>query len=239
MAATFRVRCLAAFVAACGLHAICCPVVAQVNRPAPGAEQPAPAGPPIKSGRIVESTVKGKQTTLTIEDAEGKSYEVRLTPQIDFAVLAPGDPSFVKKGLYVMARGIESEGKIFLTKLTLHVAPRTKRMPPGRVQAVAAAEGESLKTYDVSGELVSVAPAEGYPEYTAITLKIPGRIPPIWLEPSHQVEVASANPEHATVGADVQMAMRVLPGNREIPTALRVRREAAFTAEELFGAAAD
>ncbi len=195
----------------------------------------AQAGPPIKTGRILEATTKNKLTTLKIEDTEGETYEVKLNQQFDFAVVAPGDKGMIRKGVYVTARGVNSENKVFLTKVTVHVVPKGKRLPPGRVQAAEAERGESLKTYEVAGEVVAVGPAEDYPDYTVLALKVGGRTPPVWLEPNHQVEISSALPQHAVAGADLQMAMRVLPSKKMLPMAIRIARETPFTEEELFG----
>lgn len=208
-------------------------------RPQPGGEATAPAGPQVQVGRVLEVEAKGKQYTLKFEATDGRTFDLKLTPQVEFSVVGPGDKSFLQKGVYVTSRGVESEGKVFLSKLTIHVVPRTKRMPPGRVQKVQSVqEGESLKSYDVSGEVVAAGPAPDYPDWTALTLKVPANSPPVWLDQDVQIEVASAKPEHAVAGADLEFIARKI-GSRDVPTAVRVQHPAPFTADELFGADKD
>jgi len=187
------------------------------------------SGPPVEAGRILEIETKGKLTTLKIESALGETYDVKLTPQINFFITGAGDTGFIQPGAYIEGRGTKSNEPVFLQKVTVYLLPKGKRPPAGKVQKASAADGESLNIYDVSGVVNTVGPADGYPEYTAIGLKVAGRAPPVWLEPTCQIEVASADPEHTAVGADLEMAMKVLRGGKKMPVAIRIRRETPFS----------
>lgn len=197
---------------------------------APGQEG---EGPTIKKGRLLELDTKGRVTTLKIETTDGESYEVKVTPMLDFAILGGGDPSFVKPGMFLSARGVMSQEKIFVQNLNIHVFPKGKRPPPGRFVKGQPQPGESLSLYEVSGEIVSAGPAEDYPDYTALVLKVPGRNPPVWLEKGFQVRVSSTEPAHASAGADVELALRPVRGGKLFPVGVRIYREAPFTAEEV------
>ena len=189
-------------------------------------------GPPVETGRILEIESKGKLTTLKIESSLGETYDVKLTPQVSFFIIGDGDASFIQPGAYIEARGTKSNDPVFLQKVTVYLLPKGKRPPAGRVQKGSAADGESLNIYDVSGVITTVGPAEGYPEYTAVGLKVAGRVPPVWLEPNCQIEVASSDPAHTAVGADLEMAMKPLRGGKKMPVAIRIRRETPFSSDQ-------
>lgn len=205
---------------------------ARVQAQAP-AREGAGEGPTIKKGRLLELETKGRVTTLKIETTDGEAYEVKVTPMLDFAILGGGDPSFVKPGMYLTARGVMTQEKIFVQNLTIHVFPKGKRPPPGRVAKGQPQPGESLSLYEVAGEIASAGPAEDYPDYTALVLKAPGRNPPVWLEKNFQVRVSSTDPAHASAGADVELALRPVRGGKPFPVGVRIYREAPFTAEEV------
>lgn len=190
-------------------------------------------GPTIKTGRLLELDVKGRVTTLKIETTDGETYEVKVTPMLDFSIVGGGDAAFVKPGMYLSARGVMAQEKIFVQNLTIHVFPKGKRPPPGRFVKAQARPGESLALYELSGEIASVGPAEDYPDYTAVVLKVPGRNPPVWLEKNFQVRVSSTDPAHASAGADLELALRPVRGGKLFPVGVRIQREAPFTAEEV------
>lgn len=214
---------------------------AQPNRPGqPGEGGPSaeavPTGPPVKQGRILELETKGRITTAKIETTEGESYEVKLTPQFEFFTVGKGDAGFIRPGVYITGRGVRTNGTVFLTKATIYVFPKGKRPPPGGITKAIVQEGESLETYNVAGELTAAAPAEGYPEHTALALKGASKAQAVWLEPGFQIDVASADPAHVASGADVELAMKALRGGKLQPAALRVYRAADFNSEEILGA---
>ena len=204
----------------------------QVQAQAPAREAEDDASP-VKKGRLLELETKGRITTLKIETTDGESYEVKVTPMLDFAIVGGGDPSFVKPGMYLSARGVMSQEKIFVQNLTIHVLPKGKRPPPGRFVKGQPQPGESLSLYEVSGEIAAVGPAEDYPDYTVVVLKVPGRNPPVWLEKNFEVRVSSTDPAHASPGADVELALRPIRGGKLFPVGVRIHRGAPFTAEEV------
>ena len=193
------------------------------------------AGPPVKAGRITDIEQKGRVTTLKIESTEGETYAVKLTPLINFFIQAPGDKGFIRPGVYIEGRGPETNDKVFLSEVTVYLLPKGKRAPIGKVVKAQAESGESQSTYQVSGQVTAAGPAEDYPDYTALGLKVSGRAPPVWIEPNCQITVASSDPAHTAVGADLQMAMKPLRGGRMLPTAVRVVRETPFDSSEIFG----
>lgn len=225
-ASMFCVRCLPA----CGLFA-CVLLLAGVRTTS--AQDGAAGSSPLQAGRLLEVETKGRITTLKIESTDGKSYEVKVTPTLDFTVVGSGDKGFIKPGMFVTARGVLTQEKVFVQNLTVHLLPKGKRAPSGGIRKAAAQVGESALIHEVAGEITAVGPAEGYPDYTALSLKLPGRNPPVWLEKDFQVRVSSSDPAHASPGSDLEMAMKPLPGGKFTPVGIRVQRETPFNSAEL------
>jgi hypothetical protein len=207
------------------------PAEGEGNRPSAEAQQ----GPPVKTGRILEAETKGKLTTLKIESTEGESYEVKLTPQLEFFVVGKGDAGFVRPGVYMTARGVMTNETIFVKEVNVVLLAKGKRPPVGKVQKATVKEGESVNTFEVSGQIVEMAPSKDYPDHTAVALKVAGKPPAVWLEPGYTVTVASSDPAHAAAGADVEIGMRPLKGGKLMPVALRVHRGSDFSSAEMLG----
>lgn len=201
--------------------------------------QPGAGETVIKQGRVLEVQVKGKVRTLVIETTEGEKYEIRVSPTLDFSIVGQGDAGFVRPGVFITSKGVQTQEKIFLTALDVHVLPKGKRPPTGRVEKAEAMKGDSLNVYNVSGEVTSVGPAEGYPDFTALGLKIAGRAPPVWLEQGYQVKVYITDPELVTAGADAEVALKPLRGGKFTPVAVRVYHEGAFDSATVLGDKAD
>ncbi|MFV0442024.1 MAG: hypothetical protein ACK5Q5_00485 [Planctomycetaceae bacterium] len=170
---------------------------------------------------------------MKIESTDGETYEVKITPKIEFYVVGKGDAGFIQPGVYINGRGTKSNETIFINKVTAVLLPKGKRAPAGRIQKATVSEGESLQTFDVSGEIVSSGPVPDYPTHTGLELKLPAHKEQVWLEPDFEVEVASTDPAHATSGADVLMIMKPLAGGKLVPVALKVLREGGFDSKEV------
>lgn len=218
-----------------GWLALCCTLLSTGELFA----QPGGGEPVIKQGRVLEVQVKGKTRTLVIETTEGDKFEIRVTPTFDFSIVGQGDAGFVRPGVFISSKGVQTQDKIFLTSLDVYVLPKGKRPPAGRVEKADAMKGDSLNVYNVSGEVTSVGPAEGYPDFTALGLKLTGRAPQVWLEQGYQVKVYITDAERVTAGADAEVALKPLRGGKFTPVAVRVYHEGAFDSAAVFGDKAD
>jgi hypothetical protein len=198
--------------------------------------QPEQGESPTQSGTLQEVQTKGRISTLVIQTDAGESYEVKVTPQLNFAVTAPGDEGFVAPGVFISGRGPLTQEKVFLNDVSVYLFPPGRRPPAGRIQKADPKDGESLAVYQVAGEVAAAGPAEGYPEYTDLNLKVGGRVPDVWLEKDYKVQVYSADPAHAAAGAKVEVLMKPLRGGKFLPVGVKVLREEPFQSAELLGA---
>ncbi|MEZ6067259.1 MAG: hypothetical protein R3B90_16500 [Planctomycetaceae bacterium] len=208
--------------------------LAQEGRPsAEGGAAVEDAGPPTKSGKLTEVQQKGRTTTLILQMDDGQTHEVKVTPLISLAINGTGSKDLLEAGRLVSGTGIMSNNTIFLTEVTVHLLPKGRKAPTGGVQKIEAEAGESVNQYMVGGELTSFGPADGFPEYMALGLKLRGNVPNVWTEKEYTVKVSSADPEHAPVGSPVEVQYKLLRGGREMPAAIIVTREEPFTLDDV------
>jgi hypothetical protein len=221
------------------LAVLLAPIAAFSQARAPMETPSAPMAPPAKTGTLREVQKKGSVATLVIDlDEGGDPLEIKLTPLINFSVATTGDAGFVAPGQIMTSTGVLTQGKLFLTDLTIHLLPKPKRPTTGKIQKVAELmEGQSVESYNILGPITSVGPAEGYPEYTAVGLKIAGRAPAVWLEKDYNVFVNSTDPAHAPAGAKVTVTGKLLAGNRFSPIAVKVQRDEPLNSADVLGAA--
>ncbi len=197
------------------------------------AGQPVPAQrqtaqPETKSGTLKEVVTKGRSKTLVITTDDG-DVEVRVTPTLSFAVTAPGDKDFILPENFLTGTGVLTQDRIFLSDVTVHLAAPGVRFPPGRVAKPDKLEsGQSENTYLVSGLIQATGPAQGYEDYTAVSLKVAGRVPEIWLDKGVRVTVSSSDPDHAAPGSAVTLYQRPLRGDRFLTTGVKVTRTEPF-----------
>jgi hypothetical protein len=213
------------------------PVAAYPQARAPMETPRTPMAPPTKTGTLREVQTKGKIATLVIDlDEGGDPLEIKLTPLINFSVATSGDAGFVAPGQIMTSTGVLTQEKVFLTDITIHLLPKAKRPATGKIQkAPDLMEGQSVNTYQVSGPILSVGPAEGYPDYTQVGVKIAGRAPLVWLEKDYKVWVNSTDSAHAPAGAKVTVTGKLLAGGRFNPTAVKVQREEPLNSAEVLG----
>lgn len=73
-------------------------------------------------GKIASVEKKGKTAKLSItKDDGGDTLEISILPKTVFAVVAPGDTSFLMKSLYVSGKALKNNDKLLLDALTVYV----------------------------------------------------------------------------------------------------------------------
>lgn len=188
-----------------------------------------PAGE-TRTGKVV-GLRDDKPPVLIVETIEGEKIEVKLTPTLKFSVRAPGDAGFVAPGRYLSGSGTVSQGRIFLAEATIHVSPHGK-LPPGKVAKGSSGAG-GIESYQVSGPIVSLKPAEGSPEYTVVVLRVAGKAPPIWLQKNYKVWVSTSEPAYASPGSIVELQGKPIRGGKFLATAVEVIRDEALKAADV------
>lgn len=212
---------------------VCAAWLAGGGAPAASAQRPE-IKTETKTATVVEVLEKGRGRTLVVDDA-GERKEYPLTPRISLEVTGRGNAGFVRAGQFLSSKGTLTNNKLFLKEVTIHVAKRGTRLPPGKFAKAPPQEGDSTESYLVSGAIVASQPDKDYPNYQAIALKIGGQVPPIMLEPDCVITVVSNDPDLIPVGAPVDLELAPLRGGRFNLVKATVRVTEELDADKVLG----
>lgn len=193
---------------------LACAVILSAALPPAARAQPPQNQTETRSGTLVEIKKQGRGRFLVFEGADGEQQEFPLTPKVDFVVTAPGDAAAIAPGNFLTGTGTLTNNKLFLSDVSVRLAQKGKKLPPGNIVKAPAVVGESEMSYVISGVIVAAAPDTENAGYHLVALRLPGKIPPILLEPGFSVSVSSADPELAKAGAPVELEVAPLRGGR-------------------------
>lgn len=211
----------------------------QPQRPAQGqAGQPQePAVQKPLKGTISEVIRKGKATTLVIlSEAGGEPIKQPITPQIQFAVEAKGDPGFLRERQMVSGTGVMTNNLLFVKDWTVHVGLSARKVKPG-MQKAEREIGASVNTYQIAGQVQSRQQDKDYPEYETVRLNIPQlRNAPVYIEKNATVTVSMTETDRIAEGAKCEFYQTLGPGNRIRILALKVELPEELKSEEFFAA---
>jgi hypothetical protein len=187
-----------------------------------------------RNGTVVEIQEKGRSRTLVV-DVGGEQQEYPLTPKVAYEVSAPGDAGFVDKGRFLSARGIVTNDKLFIQSVTIVLVKPRQKPPASGLQKAPMAEGESVNSWDIAGEITASGADTDYPDYTAVDLKISGRTQRVYLEPGFSVTVKTTDPTLIEVPSGTPIALQGTPrGERFILSGASVQLSEPLTAAEFF-----
>jgi len=167
-----------------------------------------------RGAKEMEVTVKevredGRLHVLVVEDSEGTTHELTVTPRVNVEITGPGDESFVKAGNYVKGRGVLTNGQLFVSSVNIFLVPQGKKVPPGKIVKSPRKAGISTNSYDFSGPILARQTSPDYPDYEMLAVQVAGRTPPILLEKNFSVKLGTDNIALAQEGAKATLS--VLP----------------------------
>lgn len=100
-------------------------------------------------GKIASVEKKGKTAKLSVtKDDGGDTLEISILPKTVFAVVAPGDTSFLVPNQYISGKALKNNDRLLLDALTVYVGikPEFKCVP----------DPDSASEYDVCGIITAV-----------------------------------------------------------------------------------
>jgi hypothetical protein len=180
-----------------------------------------------KSGKIAEIEKKGKAATLTIEEADGEKFDVQLTPKSPrFVVNGKGDIGFFKHAnVFVSSESVvrnAGNNYLFGNKFTIHIGGKP---PAQRFEQ----DPANPAIYHIAGPVV---------DCTEDSFTFDGGDSPykVGFEQGvvSEITIESTEPEHATVGADVEVE-GVTRGGKFLPSSVVVTLDRPLVADEVFG----
>jgi len=186
--------------------------------------------------KIDEVKSKGKIKIMVITDEAGKQHDLTITPKVNFTIRSGGDQGFIRKGLYVQAKGVLTNKTFFIKNIDVFVLPKNKKPPAGRITKAARQSGASTSTYDISGIIVDSAPSEDYEGYVQLALKVSGKNGPIMLEKGFRVNVVQVDPALLEAGQNVTVQATPLRGGRLNLVSATVTLSEPLKSEEVFPA---
>ena len=180
-----------------------------------------------KTGTVAEVEKKGKTCTLTIAESDGEKFDILVTPKTNFLVKGRGDAAFFKhSNVFVSAEDIVMNAGtkyLFGKKFTIHLGnkPPAERFEPDQTNP---------NVYQIAGPVVDATDDSFTFEAGGMPYKVnfeQGVVP--------EVSVESTDPEHAAVGAAVEVE-GTKRGGKFHPTAITVTLEKPMVADEVFAA---
>jgi len=216
-----------------GLGALACVALVYVSlgpKPVPAQTSKSKKSAPElekKSGKISEIEKKGKAATLTIEEADGEKFDVQLTPKSPrFVVNGKGDIGFFKHAnVFVSSESVvrnAGNNYLFGNKFTIHIGGKP---PVQRFEQ----DPTNPAIYHIAGPVVDCSEESFTFDGGDSPYKVgfeQGVVPEITIE--------STEPEHATVGAEVEVE-GVTRGGKFLPSSVVVTLDRPLVADEVFG----
>jgi hypothetical protein len=180
--------------------------------------------PEKKTGTIAEVEKKGKTALLWVAEADGEKFKVQVTTKMKFVVHGTGDSDFFKHPrAFVSSDSVfTANQKYFGKKFTIHLG----NTPPAQFEA----DEDKPEVFHVAGPIVDC-------DETSFTINAGGDLCKINFEQGAELTVAivSSEPEHATVGAPVEVE-GTTKGGMFHPTAVVVTLDKPLVADEVFAA---
>jgi hypothetical protein len=183
--------------------------------------------PEKKSGKIAEIEKKGKAATLTIEESDGEKFDVQLTPKSPrFVVNGRGDIGFFKHAnVFVSSESIvrnPGNNYLFGSKFTIHIGGKP---PAQRFEQ----DPTNPAIYHIAGPVIDCTE-------DSFSVDGPDGQYKVGFEQNvnPEITIESTEPEHATVGAEVEVE-GVTRGGKFLPSSVVVTLDRPLVADEVFG----
>jgi hypothetical protein len=155
-----------------------------------------------KTGKIAKVDSKGKSSTLTVEEADGETFDVLVTAKMkNFLIKGKGDVGFLKHPHVVVSSDsvFTANMQFFGKKFTVHLGQSP--------EAVFEPDPNNAEVYHVAGPIVDC-------DETSFTINVSGSPYKVNFEQGLAPEVAveSTEPELAAVGADIELEGKARSG---------------------------
>jgi hypothetical protein len=148
-----------------------------------------------KTGKIAKVDSKGKSSTLTVEEADGETFDVLVNAKMkNFLIKGKGDVGFLKHPHVVVSSDsvFTANMQFFGKKFTVHLGQSP--------EAVFEPDPNNAEVCRIAGPIV-----DG--DETSFTINVSGSPYKVNFEQGLAPEIAveSTEPEHAAVGADIEL----------------------------------
>jgi hypothetical protein len=155
-----------------------------------------------KSGKIAKIDSKGKTSTLTVEESDGETFDVPVSPKMkNFLIKGEGDVGFLKQPHVAVSSEsvISSNMQFFGKKFTVHLGPSP--------EPVFEADPNNPEVYRIAGPIVDC-------DETSFAINVGGSPYKVNFEQGlpPEVLVESTEPEHAGVGAKIELEGKTKAG---------------------------
>jgi hypothetical protein len=176
-----------------------------------------------KTGKITKIDAKGKTSTLTVEEADGESFDVLVTTKMkNFLVKAKGDAGFLKHPHVVVSSDsvFTANMQFFGKKFTVHLGQAP--------EAVFENDPNNPEVYRVAGPIVDF-------DETSFTINVGGSPYKVNFEQGLAPEIAveSTEPEHAAVGAELEAEGKTRAGRFQAD-AIMITLDKPLSADDVF-----
>lgn len=202
----------------------CCLACLPATASAQGSKSKKGADAEKKTGTIAEVQKKGKSATLVIEQADGDKFEVQVAAKTNFIVNGKGDVSFFKHGnMFVTSDEVvrnPANNYLHGKKFTIHLGGKG---PGERVEQ----DPNNPEVCHIAGPVVDA-------DDESFTFEAEGTPYRVGFDQGGiDISVESIDPEHAKVGAPVEVEGATRSG-KFIPTAIVVNLDKPMSATEVF-----
>jgi|GEM_PF-2147370 len=178
-----------------------------------------------KTGTISHVDKKGKAATLTIEESDGEKFDVMVSAKTNLMIKGRGDASFFKHSpVFVSSEKlVMSNNYLFGSEFTVHLGskPPAENFSPNETNP---------NVYSIAGPVVDSAEDSFLVEVQGKQYKVgfeQGKVP--------EISVESTDPEHAAVGASVEVE-GATKGGKFLPTSIAVTLDKPLVGDEVFSA---
>jgi hypothetical protein len=179
-----------------------------------------------KTGTIANVKKTGKTATLTIEESDGEKMDILITAKTNLLIKGRGDATFFKHAnVFVSADDIvmnPGNKYLFGKKFTIHLGnkPPAETFEPDQTNP---------SLYRIAGPVVDCAE-------DSFTFEAGGTNYKVGFEQNvaPEISVESTEPEHAAVGAAVDVEGTANKAGKFNPTAIVVTLEKAMVADDVF-----
>lgn len=177
-----------------------------------------------KTGTVSHVEKKGKNATITVEEADGEKFDVPVNAKTNFIVHAKGDISFFKHGSMFVSSDevVRNSANNYLhgKKFTIYLGGK--------------GPGEHVEQDPVSPDVCKIAGTVVDADEESFTFEAEGTPYKVAFDPAGvDVSVESTDPEHAVVGAQVVVEGATRAGKFH-PTAIAVTLDKPLAASEAF-----
>lgn len=179
-----------------------------------------------KTGTVASVKKMGKTATLTIEESDGEKMDILITAKTNFLVKGRGDATFFKhSNVFVSADDVVMNAGnkyLFGKKFTIHLGnkPPAETFEPNPTNP---------SVYQIAGPVVDCAE-------DSFTFEAGGTPYKVGFEQNvvPEISVESTEPEHAAVGAAVEVEGTANKAGKFNPTAIVVTLDKAMVADDVF-----